>query len=77
MSGLKPPLQAMPDWVRSALNERGLMRAYDARPAYQRNDYLWWINSAKRDETKRRRLDRMLAELEAGGGYMSMAWRPR
>ena len=77
MSGLKRPLQPMPDWVRSALHERGLTGTYDARPAYQRNDYLWWINSAKRHDTKRRRLDRMLAELEAGEGYMGMAWRPR
>ena len=35
------------------------------------------INSAKRAETKQRRLDRMLGELRAGHGYMGMAWSPK
>ena len=76
MSNLKRPLQPMPDFVRAALSDRGLDAQYAARPAYQRNDYLWWINSAKRDDTKQRRLQKMLDELEAGGGYMGMVWQP-
>ncbi|MBN2416322.1 YdeI/OmpD-associated family protein [bacterium] len=63
----------MPDFVREALEERGLMDDYLARPAYQQNDYLGWISRAKRPETQRKRLDRMLAELEEGGVYMKMA----
>ncbi|MGR3433920.1 MAG: YdeI/OmpD-associated family protein, partial [Shimia sp.] len=51
--------------------------AYDARPPYQRNDYLWWINDAKRQDTKQRRLDKMLSELGAGEGYMGMDWSPK
>jgi uncharacterized protein YdeI (YjbR/CyaY-like superfamily) len=51
------------------------MAAYDARPAYQRNDYLGWIAQAKREETKAKRLAQMLDELERGGVYMNMAWR--
>ena len=31
------------------------MEAYQARPPYQRNDYLGWIDRAKRPETKARR----------------------
>lgn len=77
MSHLKRPLQPMPDLVEEALNEEGLRERYDARPAYQRNDYLWWINSAKRDDTKHRRLAKMLAELRAGSGYMGMDWMPK
>ena len=30
----------MPDYVRQALNQRGLMDAYHSRPPYQQNDYL-------------------------------------
>jgi uncharacterized protein YdeI (YjbR/CyaY-like superfamily) len=71
------PRYAMPAYVRSALEERGLMDAYDARPPYQRNDYLWWITTAKREETKQKRLRQMLDELEAGDVYMKMDWRPK
>jgi hypothetical protein len=67
----------MPMFVRLALNERGLMAAYGARPPYQRNDYLGWIAQAKLAATKIRRLDQMLDELEDGTLYMNMAWKPR
>lgn len=62
----------MPDFVSAALEARGLWDAYRQRPAYQRNDYLGWINRAKRQETKQRRLHKMLDELEQGGVYMNM-----
>lgn len=71
-SNLKREKQPMPEFVRRALADRGLVEAYDQRPPYQRNDYLLWINSAKRQETKERRLRQMLNELEAGGVYMKM-----
>ncbi len=75
MPPLRRTLHKMPDSVREALTERGMMEAYEARPPYQRNDYLGWIARAKRDDTRRRRLAQMLDELEAGGVYMKMAWR--
>lgn len=71
-SRLKRPRQPMPAEVRQALVERGLLQAYRDRPAYQQNDYLGWINRAKRDETKAKRLAQMLDELERGGVYMNM-----
>lgn len=71
-SKLKRDRQPMPEFVKRALLERGLMDAYDERPPYQRNDYLLWINSAKRQETKKKRLHQMLDELETGGVYMKM-----
>lgn len=71
-SNLKRPRYAMPDFVEQVLGERGLMAAYKARPAYQQNDYLGWIERAKRDETKQKRLRQMLDELETGGVYMNM-----
>lgn len=67
----------MPAFIRNALNERGLMEAYHARPPYQQNDYLGWIARAKLEATRSRRLDQMLDELQGGKLYMKMAWTPR
>ena len=71
-SKLKRPRYPMPDFVRQALAEKGLMKAYQERPAYQQNDYVGWINRAKRQETQEKRLRQMLEELERGGVYMNM-----
>lgn len=62
----------MPLSVKSALLKARVMDDYLARPAYQRNDYLMWISQAKREETKLKRLEQMLAELKRGGIYMKM-----
>lgn len=66
----------MPEDVRRALEDAGLMGAYGERPPYQQNDYLGWIAGAKREDTRARRLQQMLDELLAGDVYMKMAWRP-
>ncbi|MYE32116.1 MAG: YdeI/OmpD-associated family protein [Chloroflexi bacterium] len=66
----------MPEDVRLALEERGVRADYDARPWYQRNDYLAWMRRAKRAETRARRLAQMLDELEQGGVYMRMTHAP-
>ena len=71
-SSLKRAKNPVPNFVTEALNERALMAAYRDRPAYQQNDYIGWINQAKRQETKEKRLDQMLSELESGGVYMNM-----
>ncbi|NTW55945.1 MAG: YdeI/OmpD-associated family protein [Chlorobiaceae bacterium] len=65
----------MPDFVRDALECRSLMKAYQSRPAYQRNDYLGWIGRAKLDSTQKKRLAQMLDELEKGDLYMHMRWK--
>lgn len=78
MSPVLRPLRKredMPDFVREALDASGLRERYDARPPYQRNDYLLWINKVKRDETKRKHLAQMLEELEMGDVYMGMSWK--
>jgi len=64
----------MPDFIRDALEARGLTGAYEERPPYQRNDYIGWITRAKREETRLRRLEQMLDELDHGGLYMNMAY---
>jgi uncharacterized protein YdeI (YjbR/CyaY-like superfamily) len=60
--------------VREALDRRGLMAAFEARPPYQRNDYLGWIARARRAETRARRVAQMLDELTDGDRYMNMPY---
>jgi len=71
------PRYPMPGYIREALEARGLRYAYDARPPYQRNDYIGWITRAKRPETQQKRLNQMLDELEKGDVYMKMAWKAK
>jgi len=74
----KPPRRErhpMPGFVREALASEDLMDAYQARPPYQRNDYLGWIAAAKREATRAKRLRQMLDELADGRTYMGMVWR--
>ena len=65
----------MPEDVRRALEERGMMAAYRQRPPYQQNDYVGWITRAKLPATRAKRLAQMLDELGRGGVYMHMRWR--
>ncbi len=67
----------MPDYIAKALERDGSRALYDQRPWYQRNDYIGWIERAKRKDTTQRRLKQMLDELKSGDVYMKMAWRPR
>ncbi len=67
----------MPSFVKKALKENKLLDAYQNRPPYQQNDYLGWINLAKRKDTKLKRLEEMLEELRNGNKYMKMDWKPR
>ena len=70
------PEQQMPDDVRAELDERGVMDLYMERPFYQRNDYLGWIGRAKKLETRQKRIEQMLDELDRGGVYMGMDHSP-
>lgn len=67
----------IPDFVLSALEKTKLFDAYEARPPYQRNDYIGWIASAKRPETSDARLAQMLDELRRGDVYMKMSYKPK
>lgn len=70
VSNLERDRQPMPDFVREALEEHGLMGECRDRPAYQQNDDPGWIKRAKRDSTKQKRLQYMLEALAVGGVYM-------
>ena len=74
---LKRALNPMPDDIAARLEASGLRAAYDARPPYQRNDYLGWIARAKRPETREKRMSQMLDELADGTRYMKMHWSPK
>ena len=74
-STLKRQRYPMPDFIRDALNESGLMAAYGQRPPYQQNDYIGWITRAKKDVTIQKRLRQMLDELALGNKYMNMDYR--
>lgn len=65
----------MPDDIARRIEAAGLRTAWDARPPYQRNDYLGWIARAKRPETREKRIRQMLDELADGTRYMKMRWR--
>ncbi len=67
--------QKMPSFVRAALAKAKLTAAYRARPAYQQNDYLSWINRAKLPQTKQKRVEEMLEDLRRGDRYMGMSYR--
>ena len=62
----------MPNDIAAALKSSGLRADYNARPAYQRNDYIGWINRAKTPAMRIERLEQMLTELAQGGIYMGM-----
>ncbi len=65
----------IPDDVLDALKKKKLWDAYSERPPYQQNDYIGWITRAKRPETRQRRFDQMLDELEKGDAYMNMPYK--
>lgn len=67
----------VPEYVEQAINQRGLMDRYLNRPPYQRNDYIGWITRAKREETRYKRLQQMLDELETGDSYMGMVYKAK
>ena len=75
-SKLKRQRHPMPEYIAEALAARDLTDDYEERPAYQQNDYIGWIERAKTQATKDKRLAQMLDELERGGVYMRMKHSP-
>lgn len=71
------PRYTMPDYFRNALAKNNLMDAYRSRPPYQQNDYVGWIQRAKLESTKQKRLNQVLDELKRGNVYMKMKWNPK
>ena len=74
--GTTTPIPPMPGFVKSALTSRSLIEAYDARPKFQRDEYMVWIHAAKLNDGKRKRLTQMLDELAAGNAFLGKPWAP-
>ena len=74
MSALRRERYPLPDYIKEALLDENLMEKYLRRPPYQQNDYIGWINRAKRPGTQQKRLTQMLTELKAGDKYMGMGY---
>jgi hypothetical protein len=66
----------MPGFVKTALAKHKLIDAFRARPEYQRNDYLTWLEGAKLTEQRQQRLTQLLEELGKGDVYMGEPWSP-
>jgi uncharacterized protein YdeI (YjbR/CyaY-like superfamily) len=57
----------LPSYIDVALRKHpAALRHFEALPASQRRRYIGWIESAKREETKRRRLEEAIRLLSAG-----------
>ena len=65
----------MPGFVKSALAKHKLLDAFRARPEYQRNDYLTWLD-AKLPAQREQRLTQFIDELTKGDVYMGEPWSP-
>jgi uncharacterized protein YdeI (YjbR/CyaY-like superfamily) len=74
-ANLSRAIYQIPDFVEQALKQASLWQRYQARPAYQQNDYIGWIIRAKRPETQNKRLQQMLAELCTNDRYMKMPYK--
>lgn len=62
----KPPAE-MPDDLAAALKGSPAARAtFDGFPPGQRREYIEWITGAKREDTRRKRLETTIAQLEEG-----------
>lgn len=66
----------MPGFVKTALAKHKLLDAFRARPEYQRNDYLKWLEQAKLPALREQRLAQLLDELGKGDVYMGEPWSP-
>jgi len=73
----KKEVLEMPMDLKNLLIRENLWSAFEQRPFYQRNDYTHWITSAKREETKNKRMTQMLEELRDGHLYMNMEYNTR
>ncbi|MCL2323211.1 MAG: YdeI/OmpD-associated family protein [Oscillospiraceae bacterium] len=74
---MKRQIYDIPDFVSTALDKSGLWERYRARPTYQRNDYIGWITRGKHEETRQKRLNQMLDELQSGDAYMGMSYNAK
>ena len=63
----RPFASTIPAYIQKALKKNNKARTYfeQLAPSHRRN-YILWIDSAKREETKRKRLQEAIAMLSSG-----------
>jgi len=60
-------VDVIPEELESALRKRaGALSAYRALPSSRKKRYIYWLQSAKRDKTKERRIQRIVDEVLGG-----------
>lgn len=62
----KPPAGTPADLAAALEASPGAAATFDAFPPGQRREYVEWITGAKREETRRKRLETAIAQLEQG-----------
>lgn len=74
---LKTELNTIHDFIKDRLVKENVLDKYNKRPAYQRNQYIDWITSAKRETTKEKRLNQMIDELKVGDSFRGEKYNPK
>lgn len=67
------PIRPMPAALKRVLVQHDLTKNFGDRPPYQRRDYISWVTDAKRQETRDKRLETIVDDLQSGR-YMKMEW---
>lgn len=62
----RPPAETPVDLTAALAASASAKASFDAFPPGQRREYIDWITSAKRPETRRKRLETAIAQLEEG-----------
>jgi uncharacterized protein YdeI (YjbR/CyaY-like superfamily) len=62
----RPPLEPPADLAAALDHSARAKAAFEAFPPGQRREYIEWITGAKREETRRKRLETAIAQLEEG-----------
>jgi len=47
----------MPEYIKQASEINGVVSDYESRPAYQQNDYIGWIERAKKQKSKKLKIN--------------------
>ncbi len=59
----------LPAYIRNSLAEHDLAKKFNAFPYSHRKEYIEWIEGAKNEETKHKRLSEALARISQGKGW--------
>lgn len=66
----------LPLYIKKALQQSKLLDAFEKQIYTYRKGYVHWIEQAKQEETKQRRIAQMLREVKSGKEYMGMQRAP-